>query len=189
MTEFYEDRKFEPLDLETECAKCGQPFESHRVGDLACPVVDEASAEGELPEGYLTEHFTLAEMIASDTATACGIDNTPTPEIVDNLTRLCDVLEEIRTLCGDNTVTVSSGYRCEALNAEVGGVSDSAHLFGLGADITIPGYGDPTAICKNIEPYLAQLGIDQLIDETGGGARWVHVGLCEGAPRNQCFAL
>jgi zinc D-Ala-D-Ala carboxypeptidase len=121
---------------------------------------------------YLTEHFTLEEMVHSDTANACGIDNTPPPEIVTNLTRLCEVLEKIRDLCGGYPVTVNSGYRCEALNEQVGGVEDSAHRYGLGADIVIPEYGDPTMICENIEPYLAELEIDQLIDETGGGARW-----------------
>jgi len=143
----------------------------------------------ELPEGYLTEHFTLAEMCHSDTANACGIDNTPPPEIEANLKRLCDVLEEIRVLCGSYPVIVNSGYRCEALNEEVGGVADSAHRYGLAADIVIPDYGTPTDICIAVTPHLADLEIDQLIDETGGGAHWVHVGLCEGEPRNECFAL
>jgi hypothetical protein len=143
----------------------------------------------DLPEGYLTEHFTLAEMVASDTATACGIDNSPTPEIVDNLTRLAEVLEDIRTICGNNIVLVNSGYRCEALNEEVGGVEDSAHRYGLGADIVIPDYGTPTEICAALAPHLEALGIDQLIDESNGDARWVHIGLCEGEPRCECFAL
>lgn len=143
-----------------------------------------------LPDGYLTRHFTLAEMVYSDTANACGIDNScPSPEIEANLTRVCRVLEVIRAICGKNPVMVNSGYRCPPLNAEVGGVSDSAHLYGLAADIVIPAYGDPTTICEAIEPYLMALSIDQLIDESGGGARWVHVGLCDGTPRCEYFAV
>jgi len=138
----------------------------------------------------LTEHFSLEEMVHSDTANACGIDNTPSPEIVDNLTRLCGVLEEVRSICGNHPVTVTSGYRCEALNEEVGGVADSAHRYGLGADIVIPECGTPTDVCNEVRPYLEALQIDQLIDESNGrGDRWVHVGLCEGEPRCECFEL
>ena len=138
---------------------------------------------------YLSEHFTLEEMTYSDTAIACGIDNTPSADAEDNLIRLCWVLEEIRKLCGSLPVTVNSGYRCEALNEAVGGVPDSAHRWGLGADIVIPDFGTPTEVCNEIMPYLDDLQIDQLIDESSGTARWVHVGLCEGEPRCECFQL
>jgi len=182
MTEYLADQTFQPAP-EALCI-CGASYEDHRASDLACPLVEV------LPEGYLTPNFTLAEMIHSDTAIANGIDNTPPPEAIDNLTRLCGVLEEIRVICGSYPVTVNSGYRCEALNEKVGGVEDSAHRYGLGADIVIPDYGDPTDICVAVTPHLVDLSIDQLIDETDGeGNRWVHVGLCEGEPRNECFAL
>jgi zinc D-Ala-D-Ala carboxypeptidase len=139
----------------------------------------------------LTEHFTLEELTHSDTANSCGIDNTcPTSDIEANLLRVATVLEEIRTLCGNHPVIVSSGYRCDALNDEVGGAENSAHRYGLGADITIPEFGTPTDICNEIMPYLDELQIDQLIDETDSqGHRWVHVGLCEGEPRCECFQL
>jgi zinc D-Ala-D-Ala carboxypeptidase len=182
--EYRTDATFTPSP-DAPCTTCGEALQEHRKRDQACPIIDE----DDLPDGYLTPHFTLAEMVYSDTANACGIDNSASPDIVDNLTRLCGVLEEIRTLCGDNPVSVSSGYRCTQLNSAVGGVSDSAHLYGLAADISIPAYGNPTVICQNLQPHLGELGIDQLIDETSGTARWVHVGLCEGEPRNECFAL
>jgi len=155
----------------------------------AIELIDLGTEEGDLPPGYLTEHFTLAEMIYSDTAKALGVKNYPNSTETENLTRLCGVLEQIRTLCGDNPVTVSSGYRCPEVNAAVGGVSNSAHLYGLAADITIPEYGSPTQICDLVKPHLAELAIDQLIDESGGGARWVHVGLCAppAEPRCECF--
>jgi hypothetical protein len=138
---------------------------------------------------YLSEHFTLEEMTHSDTANACGIDNTPSPEIVINMTRLCSVLEHIRQICGNHPVTVTSGYRCEALNEEIGGVEDSAHRYGFGADIVIPEFGTPTDICNAVKPFLDTFQIDQLIDESSGDDRWVHVGLCEGEPRCECFQL
>ena len=143
----------------------------------------------ELPAGYLTEHFTKDEMCYSDTANACGIDNTPNEYETTNLTRLCGVLEKVRTLCGDHPVQINSGYRCPELNDEVGGVSDSAHLYGLAADICIPAYGTPTEIVAKLRDHLQELEIDQLIDEGSGSATWVHIGLCEGEPRCECFAL
>jgi len=55
-------------------------------------------------------------------------------------------------------------------------VADSAHRYGCAADFTIPAYGSVDAICQALKPFLEDLEIDQLIDETGGGASWVHVG-------------
>ena len=161
------------------------------MASAAIALIDVGTEEGELPPGYLTEHFTLAEMIYSDTAKAMGVDNYPDSRETENLQRVCDVLELIRSLCGDDPVVVSSGYRCPEVNAAVGGVPDSAHVQGLAADITIPDYGTTTQICEAVSPYLEEWKIDQLIDETGGGARWVHVGLCDPpeAARCECFKL
>lgn len=51
-----------------------------------------------------------------------------------NLFALMCVLEYIRDLYG-SAIRVNSGYRCSELNKRVGGVSNSAHLFGRAADI------------------------------------------------------
>jgi hypothetical protein len=149
--------------------------------------------EPPLPEGYLSPHFTLAELTYSDTANAKGIDNAPDQAAIGRLTQLAQLtLEGIRTICGDNPVIVSSGYRCPALNEAVGGASNSAHLYGCAADFTIPEFGDVLDICHALEPHLRELGIDQLIDESGSGARWVHVGRAippSTTPRCQCLTV
>ena len=45
----------------------------------------------------LTEHFSLEEMIKSQTGARKGIDNTPPPEVIENLKALCEnVLEKIK---------------------------------------------------------------------------------------------
>lgn len=151
------------------------------------------SSEPQLPEGYLSPHFTLAELIYSDTAQSLGIDNTPTPEAVEQLEQLALVtLEGIRMICGGATMTITSGYRCPDLNAAVGGVGDSAHLYGCAADFVMPSVGNPTELVAMIKPYLAELQIDQLIDECSSqGDRWVHVGRAvpPNVPRHQCFAV
>lgn len=125
----------------------------------------------------LSPHFTLAELVASQAATRNGIDNTPAPTAVANLTRVAAVLEQIRALVG-GPITVSSAYRSPALNRAVGGAGNSAHLDGLAADITAPGL---TARALALLIREGGVVLDQLIYE----GTWVHVGLSAGAPRRQ----
>lgn len=125
----------------------------------------------------LSAHFTLEELSSSDTAVRKGIDNTPSAEIVENLKRVAQTLEQIRTLVGA-PVRVSSGYRCPALNTAIGGSSKSAHVEGLAADITVSGK-TPKELAIMIRD--AKIEYDQLIYE----GTWVHVGLATGKLRQQ----
>jgi len=134
----------------------------------------------------LTENFSLEEFLYSDTAAACGIDNTPSEAIVANLTRLAEVLEEVRRILMDLPIHITSGYRCPELNDACGGAETSAHMSGLAADFVCPDYGTPYDVCIAIEPYIDILEIDQLIWEMG---TWIHLGLTEGEPRYQCLTI
>jgi zinc D-Ala-D-Ala carboxypeptidase len=136
---------------------------------------------------YLTPSFTLAEMIASDTADAEGIDNTPDADEVANLADTCELLELVRARCGNYPLIVTSGYRCPDLNRAVGGADDSAHLYGCAADFVIPDFGTPLDVCRAIEPHLNEWGVDQLIYEMD----WVHIAraIPPGTPRNQCLTI
>lgn len=125
----------------------------------------------------LSPHFTLAELLESQTATRRGIDNTPSPTVLANLARLAAFLEQVRTVAG-GPLTVSSGYRSPALNKAIGGAANSAHVLGLAADINSPGVA-PKTLAKVIQ--AAGLPFDQLIYE----GTWVHVGLSDGPPRRQ----
>jgi len=129
----------------------------------------------------LTDHFSLAEMTVSETAARKGIDNTPSPAIIKNLTRTAQLLERVRVLLGSKPILVSSGYRSPALNAAVGGSKTSAHMQGLAADFICPGFGTPLAICQRLDSLGVEF--DQLIQE----GTWVHIGLAaEGIkPRRQ----
>ena len=81
-------------------------------------------------------YFTLSELTHSTTAEACGIDNTPTVEVVPLMMELIDrVLDPLRERWGV-PIYVTSGYRCPELNARVGGSKTSYHLRGMAADIT-----------------------------------------------------
>ena len=122
------------------------------------------------------KYFSLAEFIHSATANRLNIDNTPTFEIVDNLNRLADYLDNIREKLG-KPILVSSGYRCPVLNKVVGGVANSQHQKGLAADLVC-------ADMVKLESVLRETGgFDQLIKEHRKGSKsfWYHVSV---APRN-----
>ena len=81
------------------------------------------------------KYFKLEEFTYSVTAQARFIENVPTAEAVKNIERLVDlVLDRIRERWG-SPIIVTSGYRCDALNAAVGGVKSSYHRLGMAADI------------------------------------------------------
>lgn len=119
----------------------------------------------------LTEHFTLEELVHSDIANQEGIDNSPTKEVAARLAVLaCKVLEPARQAYGA-PITVSSGYRCPALNSHprIKGEKTSQHLKGEAADIQ----------CKDLRrlfDILKTLDVDQLLFERNSkGTRWIHV--------------
>jgi len=87
----------------------------------------------------LTKNFSVYEMTKSETALRRGLDNTPSPAILDNLYLLCtEILQPIRDYYGKG-VKVNSGYRSPAVNSAVGGSRTSDHCKGMAADIEIPG--------------------------------------------------
>jgi zinc D-Ala-D-Ala carboxypeptidase len=120
----------------------------------------------------LSAHFTLDELVRSQTAARMGIDNTPSAAIIDNLRLACVGLEKVRHILGDNPLQISSGYRCPDLNRAIGGVPNSAHAQGFAIDFTCDAYGTPFAIAKRLSQYYAELRFDQLIYEFQD---WVHI--------------
>lgn len=119
----------------------------------------------------LTPHFSLAELIASNTADADGIDNTPTAEHLPHLKVLAAALEQVRALFGV-PMHITSGYRNPELNAAVGGVSNSDHALGYAADFHVEGLSDIEAARKIAASHLKW---DQLIYEgTASHPRCVH---------------
>lgn len=124
----------------------------------------------------LSEYFTLQELTHSQTATRKGLDNTPGPEALANLTKLAKKLDEVRRLLG-RPVYISSGYRSLALNKAIGGSRTSSHTAGLAADFSCPGFGKTMDVFEKIRN--SGIHYDQLIAEfpaspTGG---WVHLGI------------
>lgn len=125
----------------------------------------------------LTPHFSRAEFEASDTARRRSINNTLPDELLPSATATCELLERIRkhlsAVAGrDIPITVTSGYRCPALNAAVGGSANSDHTRAQAADFKAPAFGTPYEVCRALAPVVGALDIGQLIHEFG---TWVHV--------------
>lgn len=130
------------------------------------------------------KYFTLKELTRSTTATAKGIDNTPTPEVEKNLTLLVEnVLDPLREIYG-KPITVNSGYRCPELNKAVGGSKTSDHVKGFAADIT-GGSKEENERLFNIIKH--NFHFKQLIDEKGFS--WVHVSYDPSNLKNQILKL
>lgn len=118
----------------------------------------------------LSTHFTLEEFTSSETAARHGIDNTPSPQIVENLKRLAATMEDIRSLFGKPLI-ITSGFRCSKLNKQIGSKPTSAHVNGLACDFKIHGM-TPHQVCDAIAK--SGLSYDQCISEYG---QWTHIGL------------
>lgn len=132
-----------------------------------------------------SKYITIDDLCHSDTANARGISNTPSAAqrtnmeaLIDNLlTPICERLGFIPT--------VSSGFRCAALNKAVGGASTSQHLDGKAADLT----GSAAEVAKIFEAAVAVGTYDQLIYERKkSGARWVHVSYDPARSRRRILA-
>jgi zinc D-Ala-D-Ala carboxypeptidase len=122
----------------------------------------------------LSKNFRLSEFTKSQTASRFGLNNNPSPEVVENLKLLCEkVLQPIRDEF-NQPVIISSGYRSWSVNNRVGGSKSSQHLKGQAADFEIPSIDNYT-LAKWIESHL---NYDQLILEfyEGGNSGWIHVG-------------
>ena len=128
----------------------------------------------------LSEHFNLDEFTASETALRKGIDNTPPPVVTEKLRMLAATMEQIRSLLGNNSIRISSGYRCLELNRAIGSGDLSAHVLGYAVDFTCPKFGTPKEVANKIAE--SPIKFDQLIYE----GTWIHLSI---DPRNRREAL
>ena len=123
----------------------------------------------------LTNNFSLAEMVKSETALRHDMDNTPGEAEIENLKRLAEkVLQPVRDHYGKG-VKVNSGFRHPEVNAKVGGSKTSDHCKGQAADIEIPGVAN-----ADLAKWITEnLDFTQVILEfyTPGipDSGWVHV--------------
>jgi hypothetical protein len=131
----------------------------------------------------LSPHFTLDELTHTDHR---EIDNSPNQAEIENLQRLANFLEEVKTVLGGKPVMISSGFRCKALNDAVGSKDSSQHRVGCAADFRVPGM-TPDEVVRAI--IASGIGYDQIIREFD---RWTHISVpnqANGTPRKQALII
>ena len=130
----------------------------------------------------LSEHFTLEEMLHSDTAVRENFTEqfNPPQSVIDNLKALCNnVLEPLRAKIG-KPIIITSAYRCERVNGSVpGSANHSQHEQGCAADTHVEGM-TVEAWYQFIKASVVPVG--QLIQEHD---LWAHVSHDLGQQRNE----
>jgi len=130
------------------------------------PTYDYRAANKPPPPGYLSEHFKASEFACKHCGSLgdAGID----PDLV-------SLLETVRSHFADKPVTINSGYRCPTHNKAVGGASQSQHLRGTAADITVKGVS-PSTVYAYLDPWhdggLGKYSTFTHVDVRDGRARW-----------------
>lgn len=117
----------------------------------------------------LSKNFTVGEFACHDGSDLILID-----------TELVKILQKIRDHFG-TAVTINSAYRTAAYNKKIGGVSNSQHILGTAADITL-GKIDPRTVAEYAEFLMPKSGGIGLyngfvhIDVRKWRARWQNFG-------------
>jgi zinc D-Ala-D-Ala carboxypeptidase len=120
----------------------------------------------------LSTNFSLQELTKSDIAIRMQIDNTASPQVVENLQALVDnVLQPLRDAFGP--IIVTSGYRSKAVNKACGGSTASHHCQGYAADFQALGVDN-----RELALYIKNLKFTQLIlefyEDGVPDSGWVH---------------
>jgi hypothetical protein len=137
----------------------------------------------------LTEHFTLEELTHTDHR---EFDNEPNDAELENIKRLAEFLEEVKTVLGGKPIMVNSAFRSKQVNDAVGSKDTSQHRIGCAADIRVPSM-TPDQVVRAV--IASGIDYDQVIREfsdpvKGGG--WTHISIPNqegGTPRKQALII
>ena len=133
----------------------------------------------------LSNNFTLAELVKSQTAVRKNIKNEPGTAEINNLIHLAEsILQPVREHFG-KPVMISSGYRSPELCEAIGSSAKSQHAKGEAADFEIHGVDN-----KDLATWISKNTIfDQLILEYyepgDPNSGWVHCSAVKEGPRAQ----
>ena len=131
----------------------------------------------------LSQNFSLRELTKSQTAERKGISNEPSEEHIENLKLLCTkILQPIRDEWG--VVSISSGYRSQALCEAIGSKITSQHARGQAADFECYGIDNN----KLFNWAIKNVPFDQAILEFYTGdpdSGWLHMSYNEDNNRGE----
>jgi len=121
----------------------------------------------------ISEFLTYGDCIKSEYATRKGLNNTPTPEQIQNLMHLGKFIYDPLCEYFGRKIPITSAFRSEKVNKSIGGSSSSQHCLGQAIDLDLDGTN------RQIFDAIRNLKLpfDQLIWEFGtpDEPAWVHV--------------
>jgi hypothetical protein len=173
MTRF---RFSKPLEIDDQPLLAGERTRFYEAENLRAwaltmgydPTIDYTTAQPvsePLDDDHISENFTYAEFACNH----CG----KLPDGGMDMA-LIDALEAIRAHYGA-PITINSGYRCPTHNANVGGATNSQHLYGTAADIVVAGIS-PAKVYADLDPVwqggLGKYSTFTHCDVREGNARW-----------------
>lgn len=137
------------------------------------------------PEEKISRFLTFGETFKSATAKRLGIDNTPGPELLDELKATAsNVYDKVVDHFGKDYVHINSFFRCHQLNVAIGGAVGSQHEKAEAIDIDSPENK------RNIEifEFVKTIVFDQLIFEypdEHGVPDWIHCSFVSHPKKNR----
>jgi zinc D-Ala-D-Ala carboxypeptidase len=138
----------------------------------------------------LTTNFSLEELCRSESAKRLGISNAPNATETEALKLLAEnILQPLRNHFGP--ISISSGFRSQALNAATpGSAKNSQHSKGEAADIDMDNIKTNVTNAMVFDYIHKFMNYDQLIWEYGTDTNpdWVHVSFsAAGTQRKQAL--
>ena len=157
----------------------------------------------------MDKSFLFGHLYSSETATEKSINNFPGADeatvqyltedyINQNLKNLyINVIDPINSAFGIENVFISSCYRCMELNKEIGGSSNSQHVYGLAVDLAVDSVRTEDIFnwcIRNLPNSWDQLIWEypengQYYKGTEEGFSWVHVSWAEGYLREKTTVM
>lgn len=124
-------------------------------------------------------------MTVSQLASRNGWDNNPDANAINNLTRVAQLLEQVRKVI-NKPIIVNSAFRSKAVNDAVGSKDTSQHRIGCAADIRVHGMTPKQVVQACID---ANIPYDQIIEEFSS---WTHISVPDmpsRPPRRQALII
>lgn len=125
-----------------------------------------------------TLHFEFSEFYSKDGSGFSG-GKVSSTTVKENVRQLMWKLEAVRQKAGNAAITINSGFRSINHNANVGGASNSQHMYGIAADIVISGKSvagmqsiAKTSGFSGIIPYSSFLHVDSRVEYPYGSQSW-----------------
>ena len=125
-----------------------------------------------------TRNFAWSEFYSKDGSGFSG-GKVSSTQVRENVRRLMYKLEAVRKKAGNAPISINSGFRSINHNANVGGASNSLHMYGVAADIVVSGRSVSTVMgyaktsgFSGIIRYSSFTHVDSRVEYPYGSQSW-----------------